>query len=266
MEAAVEPPSFNPEVPSIARTYDYILGGKDNFPADRAFGDMFIEHFPGAADIAVDNRKCLIRAVRFVSAKLGIAQFLELGSGLPAEENVHEVARSVNPDARVVYVDNDPLVLAHGRARLAQDDQTAMIKADISDPACVLALPELRELLDFSRPVAVMMGAILHHLLDEENPLGVAAAVRAAVPAGSTVFISHFRTLGDPDSAKLEAVTQDAFGRGAWRTDEQIAEYFSGTDLISPGIVPCAAWHPDSDPGELTGYRQLIVAGLGIKR
>jgi hypothetical protein len=266
MEAAVEPPSFNPEVPSIARTYDYILGGKDNFPADRAVGDILIEHFPGAADMAVDDRACLIRAVRYISARLGIAQFLELGSGLPAEENVHEVARAVNPAARVAYVDNDPLVLAHGRAVLAQDDQTAMLKADISDPASVLALEELHEVLDFGRPVAVLMGAVLHFLLDEENPLGVVEAVRAAVPAGSTVFISHFRTLGDPESAKLEAVMQDTFGRGTWRTDEQIAGYFSGTELVSPGIVPSAAWHPDADPGELTGYRQHIVAGLGIKR
>lgn len=258
-------PSFDPEVPSIARTYDCILGGKDNFPVDRAVCDTFVEHFPGVVDIAVDNRQCLIRAVRYISAKLGIAQFLELGSGLPTEENVHEVARSVNPAARVVYVDNDPLVLAHGRAQLAQDAQTAVIKADITDPASVLGLPELHELLDFSRPVAVMMSAVLHFLLDSENPPGVVEAFRAAVPAGSTMYISHFRTLGDPDSAKLEAVMREALGRVTWRTDEQIAGYFSGTDLISPGIVPCAAWHPDSDPGELTGYRQLIVAGLGIK-
>ena len=262
----MEPPSFNPEVPSIARTYDYVLGGKDNFPADRAVGDMFLEHLPGASDIAVDNRACLIRAVRYISARMGIAQFLELGSGLPAEQNVHEVARAVNQAARVVYVDNDPLVLAHGRAVLAQDDQTAVLDADISDPASVLALEELHELLDFGRPVAVMMGAVLHFLLDEENPPGVVEAIRAAVPAGSTVFISHFRTLGDPDSAKLEAVMQEAFGRGTWRTDEQIAGYFSGTDLVSPGIVPSAAWHPDTDPGELTGYRQLTVAGLGVTR
>jgi hypothetical protein len=265
MEAAVEPPSFDPEVPSIARTYDYILGGKDNFPADRAVGDNLIEHFPGAAEVAVDNRECLIRAVRYVSAELGIAQFLELGSGLPAQDNVHDVARRVNPAARVVYVDNDPLVLAHGRALLAEDDQTAVIKADITDPA-VLALPELHELLDFSRPVAVMLGAVLHHLRDSENPLGVVEALRAAVPAGSTLFITHFRRLGDGDSARLEAFAREAFGRGTFRTDEQIAGYFTGTDLVSPGIVPCAAWRPDSDPGVLTGCRRLIVAGLGIKR
>jgi hypothetical protein len=262
----VEPPSFNPEVPSIARTYDYVLGGKDNFPADRAIGDIFLQQFPGAAAIAVDNRECLIRAVRFISAELGISQFLELGSGLPAADNVHEVARRVNPATRVVYVDNDPLVLAHGRALLAEDDQTVVTWADITDPASVLELPELHELLDLSRPVAVMMGAVLHHLLDEENPLGVVEAVRAAIPAGSSLFISHFRTLGDPESAKMEAVMHETFGRGIWRADEEIAEYFSGTDLVSPGIVPCAGWHPDNGPAELTGYQQLIVAGLGIKR
>ncbi len=259
----METPSFDPEVPSIARTYDYLLGGKDNFPPDRELGDVFIERFPGAVAIALDNRACLVRAVSYIAGELGIGQFLDLGSGLPTADNVHQVAQRANPAARVAYVDIDPVVLAHGRALLAEDEQTIVVRADITDPRTILATPEIRALLDFSRPVAIIASAILHHLTDDEDPLDVIMAITDAVPAGSCLFVSHFRTLGDPDSAAMEEVLQEAFGRGAWRTDEQIAEYFTGTELVEPGIVPCAQWHPDGDPGELTGYQHLIVAGLG---
>ena len=265
VEAAVESPSFDPEVPSIARTYDYLLGGKDNFPADREVGEIFIQRFPGAVDIALDNRACLVRAVRFIADELGIDQFLDLGSGLPTADNVHEVAQRANPAARVGYVDIDPVVLVHGRALLQEDDQTLVISANIADPPSVLGHPELRALLDFSRPVAIIASAILHHLTDDEDPLSVIGAIKDAIPEGSCLFISHFRTLGDPESAGLEAVLHEAFGRGTWRTDDQIADYFTGTKLIEPGIVPCAQWHPEADPGELTGYQRLIVAGLGRK-
>jgi SAM-dependent methyltransferase len=265
MEAVVEPPSFNPEVPSIARVYDYLLGGKDHFPSDREVGEIFIRQFPGAVAIAMDNRACLIRAVDFIAAELGIGQFIDLGSGLPTADNVHQVAQRANPAARVAYVDNDPSVLAHGRALLAEDDQTIVVQADITDPQAVLGLPEIRALLDLNRPVAVIASAILHHVTDAEDPVSLITAVKEAVPAGSALFISHFRTLGDPDSAAMEEVLQEAFGRGAWRTDAQIAEYFAGASLLEPGIVPCALWHPDKDPGELTGYQRLIVAGLAVK-
>jgi hypothetical protein len=264
-EAAVESPSFDPEVPSIARTYDYLLGGKDHFPADREVGEIFIQRFPGAVDIALDNRACLIRAVRYIAKELGIDQFLDLGSGLPTADNVHEVAQRANPAARVGYVDIDPVVLVHGRALLQEDDQTVVISANIADPPSVLGNPELLALLDFGRPVAIIASAILHHLTDDEDPLAVIDTIKDALPEGSCLFISHFRTVGDPESAELEAVLHEAFGRGTWRTDEQIADYFTGTKLIEPGIVPCAQWHPEADPGELTGYQRLIVAGLGRK-
>ena len=261
----MEVPSFDPEVPSIARVYDYLLGGKDHFPADREIGEIFIRQFPGAVAIALDNRACLTRAVRYIAEELGISQFLDLGSGLPTADNVHEVAQRANPAARVGYVDIDPVVLAHGRALLQEDDQTVVISADITDPGSVLGNPELQALLDFGHPVAIIASAILHHLTDDEDPLGVIGTFKDAVPEGSCLFASHFRTLGDPESAEMEAVLHEAFGRGAWRTDAQIAGYFAGMDLAEPGIVPCAQWHPDTDPGELTGYQRLIVAGLGHK-
>jgi len=256
---------FNPNVPSIARTYDYLLGGKDNYPADREVGEIFIQRFPGAVRIAVDSRGCLIRAVDCMARDLGVAQFIDLGSGLPTADNVHEVAQRANPVARVVYVDNDPIVLAHGRALLEENDFTAVVHADVRHPEQIIAAKETNDLIDFDRPVGVIASAILHHIADEEDPLGIIRTFRDAVSPGSYLFISHFRTLGDPDSAALEEVMLQAFGRGVWRTDAQIAEYFEGTELLAPGIVPCAEWRPESEPAELTPYERLVVAGLGKK-
>jgi hypothetical protein len=261
----VEQPPFDPEVPSIARTYDYLLGGKDNYPADREVGEIFIREFPGAVQIALDNRACLVRAVSYIAANLGIDQFLDLGSGLPTADNVHEVARRACPAARVAYVDHDPIVLAHGRALLAADDQTIVVGADIAEPASIVSHPDVRGLLDFDRPIAVIASSVLHHLTVDEDPLACIRAFMAAVPAGSCLFIAHGRTLGDAESAGLQELAQEAFGRGSAGTDAQIAEYFAGTELIEPGIVPCAQWHPATDPGELTCYQRLIVAGLGRK-
>jgi hypothetical protein len=262
----VEPkPSFDPKVPSIARTYDYLLGGKDNYPVDREIGEIFIRKFPGAVQIALDNRACLVRAVTFIGSELGISQFVDLGSGLPTADNVHQVAQRADPGAKVVYVDNDPIVLAHGRAMLAEDEFTAVVRADIRQPSQILSDPAVRGLIDFRRPVAIIASAVLHHLLDEEDPLGAIRALCDATPAGSCLFVSHFRTLGDPDSAALEAVMLEAFGRGVWRTGEQIGQFFGDMRLSAPGIVPCARWRQDTDPGDLTPYQQLIVAGLGSK-
>lgn len=264
----MESAPFDPEVPSIARTYDYLLGGKDNFPADRELGDVFFRDYPGAVAIAVDNRACLVRAVAYMAGGLGIAQFLDLGSGLPTADNVHQVARRVNPAARVAYVDKDPVVLVHGRALLEEDDQTIVVNADITTPDALLATPEIGALLDFSRPVAIIASAVLHHLNDDEDPMAVIGQLRDAVPAGSCLFVSHFRSLADPESAAFEAVLKESLGRGTWRTDEQIAAYFDGMTLIEPGIVPCATWHPGlpgAELAELTHFQRLIVAGLGRK-
>lgn len=258
-------PRFNPEVPSIARTYDYLLGGKDNYPVDREIGEIFIKKFPGAVQIALDNRACLVRAVTYIASELGITQFIDLGSGLPTADNVHQVAQRAKASARVVYVDNDPIVLAHGRAMLAEDEHTIVVKADIRQPDQILNDQAVKDLIDFGRPVAVVASAVLHHLLDEEDPLGAIRTMRDATPTGSCLFVSHFRTLGDADSAALEAVMLEAFGRGVWRTSEQIGEFFGDMRLVEPGIVPCARWRPDADPGDLTLYQQLIAAGVAVK-
>jgi len=263
----VESAPFDPEVPSIARTYDYLIGGKDNYPADRELGDVFIRDYPGAVNIALDNRACLVRAAGYIAGELGIDQFLDLGSGLPTVDNVHQVARRFNAAARVAYVDIDPVVLAHGRALLEEDDQTIVVNGDITDPG-LLDRDDVRELLDFNRPIAIVASAVLHHLNDDEDPHGVIGRLCATTPPGSCLFVSHFRSLDDPESVEFEAVLKESLGRGTWRTDEQIATYFDGMTLIEPGIVPCAAWHPGStaeDPEKLTHFQRLIVAGLGRK-
>src|SRR5580658_26049 len=192
-------PSFNPQVPSIARTYDYLLGGKDHYPVDREIGEIFVRKFPGAVQIALDNRACLVRAVTFIAGELGISQFIDLGSGLPTADNVHQVAQRANPGARVGYVDNDPQVLAHGRALLAENARTVVIAADLRQPASILSDPEITELIDFRRPVGIIASAVLHHILDSEDPLGIIGAFRDAVPAGSYLFVSHFRSVDSPE-------------------------------------------------------------------
>lgn len=262
MEAS---PAFNPEVPSIARTYDYLLGGKDNFPLDREVGDIFKQNFPGCVQIALDNRACLVRAVATMAGELGITQFIDLGSGLPTADNVHQIAQRVNPQAKVVYVDTDPVVLSHARALLEENENTRVTQADIRRPREVLADAELRELIDFGRPIGIIASAVLHHILNEENPLGAITEFRAATPPGSYLFISSFRSLGDARSRELEDVMLQAFGRGEWRTDDEIRTYFGDMKLIEPGIVPCALWRPDKQVGELTDWQQLIVAGLAGK-
>jgi len=261
------PTEVDSTVPSIARTYDYLLGGKDNFAIDREIGDKFLTDMPDAVQIALDNRAILVRAVRYMAEDAGLDQFIDLGSGLPTAENVHQVAQRVDPDAHVVYVDRDPMVLAHGRALLEENANTTVVQADIRDPEQILGHPDTRRLIDFSRPVGLIACAILHHILDTENPGDVLAALRAAVPTGSHLFLTHFRDLGTPESDQAQAILLKAFGRGVWRTDEEIAAFFTGWDLVEPGIVPVAHWHPDAEPEDepLTVWQKQIVGGVGVK-
>jgi len=262
---------FDPESPSIARTYDFLLGGKDHYPCDRKVGKIFLQRFPGAVQIALDNRACLIRAVTLMAREFGIDQFIDLGSGLPTADNVHQVAQRHNERAIVVYVDNDPIVLAHGRALLEENELTTVLAADIRHPEQVLGSPELCAMIDLNRPVGIVASAVLHHLQDDEDPAEVIRTFRAALPEGSCLFLSHFRTLRDPASAALEKVMLEAFGRGVWRTDAEIAGYFKGLELIDPGIAPCGQWRMTPGPGTgpvtgpVTDYQRLIVAGLGRK-
>ncbi|GIJ24091.1 SAM-dependent methyltransferase [Micromonospora lutea] len=248
------PSGIDMSVPSVARVYDFMLGGKDNFAVDRAVAEHALRITPDGPEAAQANRAFLRRVVRFLAADQGIDQFLDLGSGLPTQGNVHQVATQHNAQSRVVYVDNDPIVLAHGRALLADAGTTTVLQADIRSPEAILDHPETRRFLDFSRPVGLLLFGILHHLRDDEDPKSVARRLIDALPSGSYVAISHFRDPGerDPEASRkareVERIFNESLGTGRWRTDEEILSYVEGLEVLEPGLVPFAEWRPE--PGE----------------
>jgi SAM-dependent methyltransferase len=259
-------PGFDVSKPSIARTYDYLLGGKDNFAVDRAFGDKFIKDLPGSRQIAFDNRGALIRAIRELVTSTPVRQFIDLGSGLPTADNVHQVAQRYAPEAKVVYVDNDPIVLAHGRALLAENDNTTVIQADLREPKAIYEHDDTKALIDFSKPVAVVFSATLHHVNDDEDPASLVRFWYDHIPSGSYVFISHFRSENDPRSEELQTLLQGSLGRGRWRTDEQIlALYGDGFTVVEPGLVSAVEWRNPEAPEDLTAWQRLIAAVLAVK-
>lgn len=260
--------------PSIARVYDYLLGGKDNYLVDQEIGDHFKVNLPGSVAIAFTSRQALIRGVRDM-ARVGMRQFIDFGSGLPTADNVHQVAQRYAADARVVYVDNDPIVLAHGRALLATDRNITVIQADVRDPASIRDHPDVARLIDFEQPVGVIFSSILHHLNDDEDPATVVRFWNDQISSGSYVFITHFRSGRNPETSAAEQKLQSTFGRGRWRDTDEIRDLFGDLEVLDPNIVPSAHWRPDvpeSDTAavgavgrELTVWEQLIVTGLARK-
>ncbi|WP_037868383.1 SAM-dependent methyltransferase [Streptomyces sp. NRRL S-813] len=265
--------SIDPTKPSIARVYDYLLGGKDNYAVDREIGDVFKRDLPGSVAIAFANRAALIRAVGEIVTTTDVRQFIDLGSGLPTADNVHQVAQRHAPESRVVYVDIDPQVLVHGRALLEENDRTRVVAADVRKPDDVRGHPDTVELIDFDRPVAVMFSAILHHVNDEEDPAAIVRYWREQVPSGSYFFVSHFRSGNNPETVEAEGILQQTFGRGRWRTDAEIESLLDGLEILDPGIVPASLWRPDTVDNrwntdgerELTVWERLIAAGLARK-
>jgi hypothetical protein len=266
--------AFRPDIPSTARMYDYYLGGKDNYPADRAAAERAIASMPNGVvrTAAVQNRKFLMRAVRHLTADLGVRQFLDIGTGLPTMNSVHQVAQSVAPDSRVVYVDHDPIVLAHSRNLLHGNEHATVIRQDLRNPAGILADPELRTRLDFSQPVAVLLVAVLHFISAEEDPYGAVKALMGPMPAGSYLVISHFTgdSYTQADAAAQEY--QNASSSVHSRTRSQVAEFFADYKLIAPGkLVWAPQWRrdvdePEDDP-EVRAHpgRSLSWCGVGRK-
>ncbi|WP_017558499.1 SAM-dependent methyltransferase [Nocardiopsis baichengensis] len=263
------PPSgstFDSGVPTAARVYDVMLDGKDNYSIDRQVAQASLEVMPELKEIARHNREILHRAVRHIAGEQGIDQFLDLGSGLPTARNTHEVAQEADPAARVVYVDIDPLVSAHGHALLAENAHTRVVTADIREPRTVIDHPEVRELIDFDRPVCVMLCGILHHILDEEDPDGIVAAFRDAAASGSYFFITNFTRLGDaPESVELERVLLSQLGTGRVRTPDELLGYFAGMELLAPGLVPLPLWRPDGIVKDSTSVAARFMTG-GVAR
>lgn len=237
--------------PNVARVYDVFLGGKDNFAVDREFVERTVRLMPDAVRGARTSRAFLRRVVRYLVVEAGIRQFVDIGSGLPTQGNVHQVAEEFDPSARVVYVDNDPMVGVHGQALLVGGANTAFVTADLREPADILGDAELGRLIDFDEPVGLLLIAILHHIKDDEDPAGIVAALRDALPKGSHLAISSFRMPGPEhpevaaQTAAVEKFFNEKLGTGRWRDQEEIHAWFGGWELIEPGLVPVPEWRPD---------------------
>jgi hypothetical protein len=259
-------PEVDTTRPSIARVYDYVLGGKDNFAVDRAACEGFLKLVPESKQVALDNRSVLRRAVRYLVAEAGIRQIVDIGSGLPTVGNVHEIAHQVDPGVRVVYVDKDPIVLAHARALLADNDNTAVITADLLDQESIFNHPVTLGYIDFDRPFAILVSAILHHLTDEQDPAGVAAALRERLPSGGYLLVTNFYDNGDPRARILErSLVESGVTPGRFRTYAEQIRYFDGLEMVEPGLVCANEWRPDQDTLKDSPTHDLYCAGLGRK-
>jgi hypothetical protein len=254
------------DIPHPARMYDYYLGGKDNFPADRAAAAQVVQLLPSAPAGSRANRRFLGRAVRY-AAELGIRQFLDIGTGIPASNNTHEVAQAASPDARVVYVDNDPIVLTHARALLrgTAEGRTAYIDADFRDPDSILQAAQTKELLDFTQPVALLVVALLHFFSDTDNPQALLARYVEALPPGSLLILTH--GTGELMDPEIAARIEDTYTKSGLnirsRSHVQVLEFFKGLDLVEPGLVPVHEWRPDPDNEDDRLMTREEVAGYG---
>ncbi|MFF9765511.1 SAM-dependent methyltransferase [Streptomyces sp. NPDC014636] len=232
--------------PHPARIYDYLLGGKDHYEVDQRAGDELAAAAPEARIGVRANRAFLRRAVRYVVGS-GVRQILDIGTGLPTSPNVHEVAQTAAPDVRVAYVDNDPIVAAHGNALLSRSGSTRIVLGDLREPRSVLDDPEVRRLIDFDRPIALLLVAILHFLADTDRPAEVVATLRDALPAGSFLVLSH--ATGDfADRTAAQAVYTKATASLNLRGHAEVQRFFDGFELVEPGLVQVPFWRPDAPP------------------
>ena len=244
----VVPPGVNITVPHSARIYDYWLGGKDNFAVDRAVGQAMIQAIPGMRYMAGENRKFVHRAARDLVAKEGIRQFLDIGTGIPTRPNLHEIAQQIAPETRVVYVDNDPIVLVHARALMisSEEGRSEYISADIRDAESIITEPVLLDTLDLTKPVGLTLIAILMLLSDEDDPWAKVADLRDALPSGSILGLTHPTADFAPD--EVNQAVAAATGAGMTlvaRTKDEVQRFFGDWEMLDPGLVPVSAWRPD---------------------
>ncbi|MEU6719901.1 SAM-dependent methyltransferase [Nonomuraea sp. NPDC046802] len=263
-----ELPGFDPHTPSVARLYDYYLGGKDHFPADREAAERILKVAPEVRAAARANRAFLGRAVRYLG-EVGIRQFLDIGTGLPTQGNVHEIARKAAPGSRVVYVDRDPVVLVHARALLDGQGDAAVVAGDLRDPAGIVKDPHVLEMIDFSRPVGVLLVAIMHFISESERPMEIIATLRDAMAPGSYLVLSHGTS--DARAAAVDKGTEvykNASAQLTLRGRDRILALFEGFDLVDPGLVWLPEWQPDqADTVDFVEGPEssLILCGVGRK-
>jgi hypothetical protein len=256
--------SLDTSVAHIARVYDYLLGGKDNFEADRAAGDAMLRAYPDIANSMRSNRQFLARTVRYLAGDEGIRQFLDIGTGIPTANNTHEVAQSVASDCRVVYVDRDPVVLIHARALLTSqpDGVTDYVEADVRDPHAILA--HAASVLDFSQPIALMLLAILHFVPDSDHPHEIVTTLLDALPSGSFLVLSHPGSDVEADATEAARHYNDrAAEQARLRSRGDVMRFFDGLDMVKPGLVQVQDWRPTAPP--LAASSTSLWAGVGRK-
>jgi hypothetical protein len=243
--------------------YDYLLGGKDNFSADRELAEKYLSLYPHGRTAALENRAFMRRVVTWLTRDGGIRQYLDIGTGIPTSPNLHEIAQGVAPQSRVVYVDNDPLVLAHARALLVSrpEGATAYLDADVRDPERIL--DEASETLDLARPVVLTLVSVLHFLPDADDPYAIVARLVSALPSGSYLVVSHgtYETLEPEQAARFQALNAASPVPFQPRDRAEIGRFFAGLDLAEPGIVPVAAWRDEDRDGSRPPADQVAYYG-----
>jgi SAM-dependent methyltransferase len=267
MERPVRAPrSIDISVPSVSRIHDFCLGGSHNFEADREAARRVMEFMPDLPGIVRANRAFMRRAVRFAAGE-GIGQFLDIGSGILSFGTVHEVARAARPGARVVYVDHDPVAVAHGRAVLADDEDADVVAADLLQPREILSGPQVERLIDLNRPVALLLVAVLHFVEDADDPYAAVAELGGALAPGSLLVLTHASHEGIPLPAERAGGAADVYkdirNPLIMRSREDIARFFEGYDMVEPGLVPMPHWRPESAPEDEDPYAFSGFAGVG---
>lgn len=260
------PRSIDISVPSVSRMYDYYLGGSHNFEVDREAARRAMEFMPGLPKVMQANRAFMRRAVRFAAGE-GITQFLDIGSGIPTFGSVHEVAQAAVPDARVMYVDHDPVAVAHSQAVLEGNDGADVLAADLRKPQEILESPGVRRLIDLDRPVGLLLVAILHFVEDADDPYAAVAELRQALAPGSMLVLTHAAYEGIPLPAERAEGAVDVYQKTRnpliMRTRDEIARFFEGYDMVEPGLVPMPQWRPDTAPEDEDPYAFSGFAGVG---
>jgi SAM-dependent methyltransferase len=258
------PPDVDLSRASIARVYDYLLGGKEHLDVDRRAANALLNVVPEVAEIAKDNRSFLRRAIRYLVGEAGIRQIIDVGSGLPNAGNVHEVAHAIDGSVRIAYVDNDPVVLAHARALLATDANTTVITADLRKPDSIFDHTGTQGLIDLDEPFAVLLSGVVHHLADSDDPDAVLAGVRERLSPGSHLLVTHFLDDDDPRAPALErAFLRGGLGSGRFRTWSELRRYFEGLELVEPGLVYANDWRPDEYTPAEGPVHTLYAGGIG---
>ncbi len=265
MSPAGYPDGLDTDRPSVARLYDYLLGGTHNFAADRELARKLLQAEPNARYIVSENRAFLGRAVRFL-LRAGVRQFIDLGSGIPTQENVHQIAQQGDPGARVVYVDNDPGAAAHSRHLLGDNPLAVVIEADLRDTSAVIGHPDVTSLIDFSEPVGLLMVTVLHFVPDSDDPAGLVGAFATALAPGSYLAISHATHEAAPGAAaEVQDLYKGTTAAAHTRTSAEIMRFFAGFDLVEPGLVYLPLWRPDGKPPK-NPELAWFYAGVGRKR